>query len=65
LYDISRALSDLDLDLSLAKIVTEKGAAVDSFYATEQDGGKILDTERLKAVKTKLRQAVLPVSHGR
>jgi [protein-PII] uridylyltransferase len=69
LYDISRALAELDLDLSLAKIVTEKGAAVDSFYATEQDGGKILDTERIKAVKTKLRLAVAhtapPAPHGR
>jgi len=69
LYDVSRALADLELDLSLAKILTEKGAAVDSFYATEQDGGKILDSERIKAVKTKLRQAVLrsaPLpSHGR
>jgi [protein-PII] uridylyltransferase len=59
LYDVSRALADLEVDLSLAKILTEKGAAVDSFYVTEQDGGKILDSERLKAVKTRLRQAVM------
>jgi [protein-PII] uridylyltransferase len=69
LYDISRALADLKLDLSLAKILTEKGAAVDSFYATEEDGGKILDPERIKAVKSKLRQAALrsapAPAHGR
>jgi len=69
LYDISRALADLELDLSLAKILTEKGAAVDSFYATEEDGGKILDSDRIKAVKSKLRQAVMPsapaATHGR
>jgi [protein-PII] uridylyltransferase len=69
LYDMSRALAALDLDLSLAKIVTEKGAAVDSFYATEQDGGKILDSDRIKSVKSKLRLAALQTapapSHGR
>jgi [protein-PII] uridylyltransferase len=59
LYDISRALADLHVDLSLARILTEKGAAVDSFYATEHDGGKILDSDRIKAIKNKLRQAVL------
>jgi [protein-PII] uridylyltransferase len=59
LYDISRALAELQVDLSLARILTEKGAAADSFYATEHDGGKILDTDRIKAIKTKLRQAVL------
>jgi [protein-PII] uridylyltransferase len=69
LYDMSRALADLEVDLSLARILTEKGAAVDSFYATEQDGGKILDSERIKLVKSKLRQAVLQSApaapHGR
>ena len=59
LYDISRALADLNLNLSLAKILTEKGAAVDSFYATERHGGKILDPGRIKAVKHKLRLAAL------
>jgi [protein-PII] uridylyltransferase len=69
LYDISRALADLQVDLSLARILTEKGAAVDSFYATERLGGKILDPERVKLVKYKLRQAALSgapaAPHGR
>jgi [protein-PII] uridylyltransferase len=62
LYDISRALSSLQVNLSLAKILTEKGAAVDSFYATELSGGKIVDPERIKIVKNKLRQAVMQPS---
>ena len=65
LYDISRALADLEVNLSLAKILTEKGAAVDSFYATEHDGGKILDPGRIKAVKYKLRQAALQAAPAR
>jgi [protein-PII] uridylyltransferase len=58
LYDISRALAALQVNLSLANILTEKGAAIDSFYATEQSGGKILNPERLAAIKHKLRQAI-------
>jgi [protein-PII] uridylyltransferase len=58
LYDISQTLASLNVDLSLAKILTEKGAAVDSFYASERSGAKILDPERQKAIKAKLRQAI-------
>jgi [protein-PII] uridylyltransferase len=60
LYDISSALAALQVDLSLANILTEKGAAVDSFYATERNGGKILNPDRIAAIKHKLRQAVAP-----
>ena len=59
LYDISRALAGLQVNLSLAKILTEKGAAIDSFYATELNGGKILDPERIRTITSKLRQAVM------
>ena len=58
LYDISQALTELNLDLSLAKISTEKGAAMDSFYAAERDGSKIVDPERQKFIERKLRQAI-------
>ena len=65
LYDISRALASLQVNLSLAKILTEKGAAIDSFYATDLSGGKILDPERFKIIKAKLRQAVMqPAPHA-
>ena len=59
LYDISHTLTELELDISLAKILTEKGAAIDTFYVTEQTGFKILDTERIKTVERKLYQAIL------
>ncbi|MGA2751121.1 MAG: [protein-PII] uridylyltransferase [Verrucomicrobiota bacterium] len=60
LYDISRALADLNVNVYLAKISTEKGAAIDSFYIAERGGSKVLDPERQKAVKHKLRHAVQP-----
>src|SRR5262249_376036 len=43
LHVISQALAEVDLNITAAKIVTEKGAAIDTFYVSEQDGQKVLD----------------------
>ena len=51
-------LSELDLDISAAKILTERGAAIDSFYVRELDGGKIFAPERQSAIERKLQQAI-------
>jgi [protein-PII] uridylyltransferase len=64
LYTISQALAGLGLDISLAKITTEKGAAIDSFYLTELDGGKILSPERMYEIENTLRAAI-PALDGR
>lgn len=58
LYAISQVLNDLDLDIYVAKISTEKGAAIDSFYVAEQDGSQITEPERQKAIERKLRAAI-------
>jgi [protein-PII] uridylyltransferase len=58
LYVLSHTLADLDLDLSVAKICTEKGAAIDSFYVSEGDGSKLLSGRRIREVETALRHAV-------
>ena len=58
LYFISQTLAELRLDIALAKISTEKGAAIDSFYVSESDGGKVLDPERQRQVERKLRAAI-------
>jgi [protein-PII] uridylyltransferase len=60
LYDISRTLAALYVNVHLAKISTEKGAAIDSFYVTDHIGAKILSPEREKAIQQKLRQAAQP-----
>jgi [protein-PII] uridylyltransferase len=58
LYAISRKLAALDLDISVAKICTEKGAAIDSFYVREADGRKIESPERQREIERGLIKAV-------
>ena len=58
LYTLSQTLSELNLDISAAKICTEKGAAIDSFYVREIDGAKVLAPERQRAIERKLRHAI-------
>jgi len=58
LYVISQTLAELSLDIALAKISTEKGAAIDSFYVSEEGGGKVLDPERQRQIERKLRHAI-------
>ncbi|MEN9674849.1 MAG: [protein-PII] uridylyltransferase [Verrucomicrobiota bacterium] len=62
LFCLASTLHELDLDIGLAKIVTEKGAAIDSFYVTDHRtnplGAKIEDAERKKNIARRIREAV-------
>ena len=58
LYTISETLSELALDISAAKICTERGAAIDSFYVSELSGGKVLAPDRHRAIERQLIHAI-------
>jgi [protein-PII] uridylyltransferase len=58
LYVISQALSECGLDISLAKILTEKGAAIDTFYVVEADTQKVIFPDRQKYLEVKIREAI-------
>ncbi|HEY3857884.1 MAG TPA: [protein-PII] uridylyltransferase [Verrucomicrobiae bacterium] len=58
LYDISRVLADLNVNVYLAKILTEKGAAIDSFYLTEKGGAKVIEPTRQKEISERLKKAI-------
>ncbi|MDA1191917.1 MAG: [protein-PII] uridylyltransferase [Candidatus Poribacteria bacterium] len=61
LYTITHTLSELGLDISLAKISTEAYRAVDVFYVADEKRQKIHDPERLRDIVQTL-QATLEES---
>ena len=54
LYQVTKALYDLNLDIGSAKIVTEGSRAMDSFYVTDLLHEKIIGEERLEKIKESL-----------
>ena len=58
LYTISQTFAELAVDIAGARIVTERGAAIDSFYVRELDGKKIESPERRLLIENKLREAL-------
>jgi [protein-PII] uridylyltransferase len=58
LYAIAQVFAELQLDISVAKILTEKGAAVDTFYVTDILGHKIDDAASLKLIERRLHESI-------
>jgi [protein-PII] uridylyltransferase len=54
LYDLTRAISDLNLNIASAHIVTFGERAVDVFYVTDLTGHKITSASRETAVRRRL-----------
>ncbi len=60
LYVVSNELSSLGLGISVAKICTEKGAAIDTFYIVHPvTKTKITDAGQLRHTEERLRAAIL------
>jgi [protein-PII] uridylyltransferase len=51
LYRVTRAMSDLDVDIRHAKVATLGHEVVDSFYVVDGAGRKITDTGALEALE--------------
>lgn len=60
LYGVTRTLADLGLEVDFARVNTEKGAAVDTFYVRELGGGMVTGRERLAEVERRLRALLEP-----
>jgi len=58
LYDVTREISDLNLDIASAHIATFGEKAVDVFYVTDLTGKKITSTSREGAIRERLIKAL-------
>jgi [protein-PII] uridylyltransferase len=58
LYDLTSALSDLNLDIASAHITTFGEKAVDVFYVTDLTGKKIASEDRIKAIRLRLEEVL-------
>lgn len=58
LYRIACAIADTGLNLVSARITTEKGAALDTFYLCGQDGKRIESEEVLTALTREVRKRI-------
>jgi [protein-PII] uridylyltransferase len=54
LYDIFSTIAKLDLEISHARINTEKGAAIDTLYLSKREGGKITGRGALAEIRHRL-----------
>ncbi len=60
LFELTRALADLGVDVNFARINTGKGAAIDSFHVTDEDGNPITSRERLREIEREVRAVLAP-----
>ena len=51
LYSIARAMSDLQLDIHIAKLATRGNEAIDVFYVRDGTGGKAVDPEFTREIE--------------
>jgi [protein-PII] uridylyltransferase len=59
LYDLLRALGKLGIHIVLSRVATEMGAAIDSFYVTNQAGDRVTDTALMQKIQAAMQQAAV------
>ncbi|HEX2288250.1 MAG TPA: ACT domain-containing protein, partial [Gaiellaceae bacterium] len=60
LFDITRTLAELQLDVHLAKVATFGGRVVDAFYVRDDLGRRVDDLERVRELEDALRGRLGP-----
>jgi len=58
LYDILQALADANLNVTQARIETDRDRAHDTVHVTDDRGGKVLDPQRLETLRATLETAL-------
>ena len=57
LYHLLRGFAEIDVNIALSRIATEKGAAIDSFYITDTLGRKIRSSASIVTLQKALQRA--------
>jgi [protein-PII] uridylyltransferase len=60
LYRIASAIADTGLSIVTARIATEKGAALDTFYLCDKNGKKIESDDVLRKLTREVRARIAP-----
>jgi [protein-PII] uridylyltransferase len=55
LYDMTRTLSELELDVHLAKVATYTDRVIDAFYVRDALGRKVIEPESVSAIERSMR----------
>jgi [protein-PII] uridylyltransferase len=58
LYLILKGFSEAGLNIALSRIATEKGAAMDTFYVTDEEGNKLKDRSKILSIQQLLQKEV-------
>ena len=58
LYRLAKAISDHGFDITFARIGTERGVAIDTFYIEGANQEPVVGPERLKALRTSLNEVI-------
>lgn len=61
LYRLAKTISDHGFDITFARIGTERGVALDTFYIESSDPARPADKERLHALRDTLAEIIKPV----
>ena len=60
LYRLAKIISDQGFDITFARIGTERGVAIDTFYIESSEPSQPIDTPRLQALRDTLTEVIRP-----
>jgi len=60
LYRLAKTISDQGFDITFARIGTERGVAIDTFYIENAGGGRVEEPARLHALRDTLVEVITP-----
>ncbi|MDB6168594.1 MAG: UTP-GlnB uridylyltransferase, GlnD, partial [Verrucomicrobia bacterium] len=62
LYRFAKTISDHGFDITFARIGTERGVAIDTFYIESSEPSKAIDEARLRALRDTLAEIIKPAA---